>query len=110
MNTFIAAGGELVEGGLALVHGLKTEGMNGMIVVTERLAVDGELYKGAIVSIGSEIAWRCSGSNLQAKIDGVLTPAPSGAFGHALFLAKNLTPIKPEAEPKLITFERWVLV
>lgn len=108
MNTFIAAGGKLVAGGLALVHGLKTESMNGMIVVTERLAVDGELYKGAIVSIGSEIAWRCSGSNLQAKIDGVLTPA--GAFGHALFLAKNLTPIMPEAEPKLITFERWVLV
>lgn len=108
MNTFIAAGGELVEGGLALAHGLKTEGMNGMIVVTDHLAVDGELYKGAIVSIGSEIAWGCSGSNLQAKIDGVLTPA--GAFGHALFLAKNLTPIKPESEPKLITAEREVLV
>lgn len=107
MNTFIAAGGELVEGGLALVHGLKTECMNGMIVVTERLAVDGERYKGAIVSIGSEVAWRCSGSNLQAKIDGVMTPA--GALGHALFLAKNLTPIKPEAEPKLITAEREVL-
>lgn len=107
MNSFISASGKLVEGGLALVHGLKTEGMNGMIVVTERLAVDGELYKGAIVSIGSEIAWRCSGPNLQAKIDGVLTPP--GAFGYAIFLAKNLTPIKPEAEPKLITAEREVM-
>lgn len=106
MNSFILAGGELQKRGLALVHGLKTESMNGMIVVTERLAVDGELYKGAIVSIGSAVAWRCSGTNLQAKIDGVLTP--SGAFAHALFLAKNLIPIKPEAEPKLITVEREV--
>lgn len=105
MNTFIAAGGKLVEGGMALVHGL-SEGnhMNGMIVVTERLVIDGERYKAGILSIGCEVVWLCAGENMAIKVNGSLRPSE-----HAFLLAKNLTPIKPEAEPKLITFERWVL-
>lgn len=106
MKSFIVAAGELVSGGLALVHGLKAEAdhMNGMIVVTERLAVDGELYKGATVKIGDSIVWLCSGSGVVINFDGALVPSDE-----TFFLAKNLTPIKPEAEPKLITAEREVM-
>lgn len=104
MKSFIVAAGELVAGGLALVHGLKTESMNGMIVVTERLAVDGESMNGLRVSTGNQLAWICSGSGLLASIDQVLRPSEN-----AIFLAKNLTPIKPEAEPKMITAEREVM-
>lgn len=104
MKNFIAAGGEIQKRGLAIVHGLKTRSMNGMIVVTERIAVDGEYYNGAIVSIGTEVVWLCSGNDLQVRADGVMTLSE-----HTFLRAKNLTPIKPEAEPKLITAEREVM-
>lgn len=104
MNSFILAGGKLQKRGLALVHGLKTESMNGMIVVTERLAVDGEYYNGAMVSIGTEVVWICSGNNLQVRADGVMTLSE-----YTFLRAKNLTPIKPDDEPKLITAEREVM-
>lgn len=104
MNSFILAGGEIKRNGLALTHSLKTESMNGMIVVTERLAVDGEDYKGAIVSIGRDVVWLCSGSGLKVRADGVMTLSE-----HTFLRAKNLTPIKLDDEPKLITAEREVM-
>lgn len=104
MNSFISASGKLVEGGLALAHGLSESSMNGMIVVTERLVVDGERYKAGYLSIGREVVWLCSGERMEVKVNGSLRPSE-----HGFLLAKNLTPIKPEAEPKLITAEREVM-